>query len=186
MFNITHVLIRGFVISLLAGYLQFLILIFIFLMIVSNYTLARLTVKSNDTSKHLLTAFGSVLLPKCFVSRDTLQDKPPHYGAKMFERFYRFNAVVFFIVFSVLGLVTAVCIIRLTEVSQFTCENLPFLSDDLKCSLDISSDISHWSISHGLFYWAGSLLIVLSSAVHVILVMLQESVIRDNRHTETV
>ena len=181
-FNISHILIRAFVISLLASYLHFLTILFIFIMIISNYCLASLTVKSNDRSKHLLTAFGSVLLPKCFVSRDTLRDSPPHYGARMFERFYRFNSVLFFIVFSVFGLITANVVIRWTDINKFTCDNLPFLSDDPDCDWSKSLPSQHilgLPQPHALFYLAGNLLVILTSGLHVLMVLLQEVVVRD-------
>ena len=178
-FNISHILIRAFVISLLASYLHFLTILFIFIMIISNYCLALLTVKSNDRSKHLLTAFGSVLLPKCFVSRDTLRDTPPHYGARMFERFYRFNSVLFFIVFSVLGLITANVVIRWTDVNKFTSDNLPFLSNDHLC--DGSKSLFGLPEPHAVFYVVGNLLVISTSGLHVLIVLLQEVVIRDTR-----
>ena len=171
LFNILHLLCRGFVISLLASYLHFLIIIFICLMIITNFTIALFTVQSMDASKHLLTAVGSVLLPKCFVSRDSLENKPVQYGAKMFERYYRLNSINFFLVFSVLGLITANCVIRWTDINTFPCDVLPFLSENPQCE--------DTSAQHSLFYLLGNILVVFCSALSLVLVHLQELVIRD-------
>ena len=172
-FNIVHLLCRGFVISLLASYLHFLIIIFICLMMITNFAIALLTVKSKDSSKHLLTAVGSVLLPKCFVSRDSLENKPAQYGAKMFERYYRLNSINFFLVFGVVGLITANCVIRWTDINTFPCEVLPFLSENPECQ--------DTTAQHSLFYLLGNILIILCSALSLVLVLLQEPVIRDTR-----
>ena len=171
LFNIVHLLCRGFVISLLASYLHFLIIIFIFLMMISNFTIAFFTVPSLDASKHLLTAVGSVLLPKCFVSRDSLENKPAQYGAKMFERYYRLNSINFFLVFSVLGLITTNCVIRWTDINTFPCDILPFLSENPQCE--------ETTAQHSLFYLLGNILVVLCSLLSLVLVHLQEPVIRD-------
>ena len=171
LFNIVHLLCRGFVISLLASYLHFLIIIFIFLMMITNFTIAFFTVQSLDASKHLLTAVGSVLLPKCFVSRDSLENKPSQYGAKMFERYYRLNSINFFLVFSVFALITANCVIRWTDINTFPCDVLPFLSENPQCE--------ETTAQHSLFYLLGNILVVLCSLLSLALVHLQEPVIRD-------
>ena len=178
LFNLVHLLCRGFVISLLATYLHFFIIIFICLMMITNFSIALFTVQSQDASKHLLTAVGSVLLPKCFVSRDSLENKPTQYGARMFERYYRLNSLNFFLVFGVLGLVTANCLIRWTDINTFPCDVLPFLSENPQCE--------ETTAEHSLFYLLGNILVVLCSVLSLVLVHLQESVIRDTRGDTTV
>ena len=73
-FNILHILCRCLVIALLGGYLQFFILVFLFLMVGLNFILANLLIKT-DRTKHIWTAFAGVLLPKCFISRDSVTKK---------------------------------------------------------------------------------------------------------------
>ena len=177
-FNLVHLLCRGFVISLLASYLHFLIIIFICLMMITNFAIALFTLQSRDASKHLLTAVGSVLLPKCFVCRDSLENKPAQYGPKMFERYYRLNSINFFLVFSVLGLITANCVIRWTDINTFPCSALPFLSENPECE--------ETTAQHSLFYLLGNILIILCSALSLLLVHLQEPLIRDTREDTTV
>ena len=48
LFNILHVAMRGFVISLLASYLQFFIIAILGLMVISNYILANCLIISSD------------------------------------------------------------------------------------------------------------------------------------------
>ena len=49
---------------------------------------------------------------------------------RRFKSFYRVNSVVFFFLFGVGALVTANCLIFLTDFISFNCSNLPFLSYD--------------------------------------------------------
>merc|ERR1712214_224810 len=69
--NMVHILCRGSVIALLASYLHYLSLAFVGAMILANYVLSNLLIKT-DGSKHFWTAFAGVLLPNCFISRATL------------------------------------------------------------------------------------------------------------------
>ena len=52
LFNILHILTRGFVIALLASYLQYLALGFIGIMVISNYIASNILIKT-DGSKHI-------------------------------------------------------------------------------------------------------------------------------------
>ena len=71
-FNILHIICRGAVLALLASYLHYLSLAFIGAMIICNYIISNIIVKT-DGSKHFWTAFAAVLLPNCFISRDTVE-----------------------------------------------------------------------------------------------------------------
>jgi len=182
LFNTQQILIRGFVIALLAGYLQFFTLVFLFSMVILNYIIANIFIQS-EGSKHFWTAFSAVLLPTCFASRDALKDKDPSFGRKMFARFYRCNSLVFFLVFGIAGLLTTNFIIRFTDMSYFTCINLPFLSFDKNCSKSspFSSPIFNLPPPHAWFYFLGNLLVILLSLVHVFLIFIEEICIRDSR-----
>ena len=98
---------------------------------------ARLTVASTDPTKHLWTACASVLLPKCFVSKDTLRGdfilailvslvnfvcpgKEPSYGPRMLERYYRHNSVLFLVVVTVVGGLTSNLLLRYSTVQYST------------------------------------------------------------------
>ncbi len=134
-------------------------------------------------TKHLWTAFASVLLPKCFSSRESLVGKEPGYGARMFERFYKANSILFFIIFSVVGVVTANIIIRWTEVNSFDCSNLPFLSFIEECFMDsdilISDPILDLPQPHSWFYVLGNVIIISLSFLHIILVAVESYFIGD-------
>ena len=71
-FNIFHIICRGAVLALLASYLHYLSLAFIGAMIILNYIISNIVIKT-DGSKHFWTAFAAVLLPNCFISRDTVE-----------------------------------------------------------------------------------------------------------------
>lgn len=71
-FNILHILFRGAVLGLLASYLHYLSVAFIGVMILANYIASNVIIKT-DGSKHFWTAFAAVLLPNCFISRDTVE-----------------------------------------------------------------------------------------------------------------
>ena len=71
-FNIFHIICRGAVLALLASYLHYLSLAFIGAMILLNYIISNIIIKT-DGSKHFWTAFAAVLLPNCFISRDTVE-----------------------------------------------------------------------------------------------------------------
>merc|ERR1712142_810683 len=180
-FNLAQIFIRGFIIALLGGYLQGLITLFISIMIIINYIIANKIIQS-DGSKHIWTAFAAVLLPTCFASRDTFENKEPSFGMKMFSRFYRYNAVVFFFLFGVIALITSNFIIRYTtNISTFTCNNYPFLSYDVTCGAPsaFSDQVFDLPAPHSWFYFLGNLLIILLALVHVVLVFMEEFCIRD-------
>ena len=71
-FNIFHIVCRGAVLALLASYLHYISLAFIGVMIVLNFIISNIIIKT-DGSKHFWTAFAAVLLPNCFISRDTVE-----------------------------------------------------------------------------------------------------------------
>jgi len=180
LFNLVQILIRGFIIALLGGYLQFFILLFIFIMIILNYIIAQIIIKS-DGSKHIWTAFSAVLLPTCFASRDTFANKDPSFGKKMFAKFYRYNSVLFFFLFGVVALITTNFIIRYTDMSSFTCDNYPFLSHDPDCQKSslLSNPIFDLPPPHSWFYFLGNLLVIGLAMLHVVLVFMEEFCIRD-------
>ena len=99
-------------------------IIFIFLMVIANFIAATIIIKS-DTSKYIWISFAGVLLPTCFVSRDSFKNKDSSFGRKMFLRFYQYNGVLFFFIFGVAALITTNFIIRYTSVSSFNCDNCP-------------------------------------------------------------
>lgn len=109
--------------------------------------------------------------------------KEPGYGARMFERFYKVNSILFFIIFSVVGVVTANIIIRWTEVNSFDCSNLPFLSYIEECFMNsditISDPILNLPQPHSWFYLLGNLTIIVLSFLHMILVVVESYFIRD-------
>ena len=77
-FNIFHIVCRGAVLALLASYLHYIFLAFIGAMIICNYITIYFIMKTDeniktDGSKHIWTAFAAVLLPNCFISRDTVE-----------------------------------------------------------------------------------------------------------------
>jgi hypothetical protein len=149
-------------------------------MVIVNYITAIIIIKS-DGSKHIWTAFSAVLLPTCFASRDTFKNKDPSFGKKMFAKFYRYNSVFFFFVFGVIALITSNFIIRYTDMSTFTCDNLPFLSYDATCETHNSfpNQIFDLPAPHSWFYFLGNLLVVFLALLHVVLVFMEEVCIRD-------
>ena len=182
LFNILHILTRGIIIALLGSYLQFFILLFIFLMVLVNYITANILIKT-DRGKHIWTAFAAVLLPTCFASRDTFKNKDPSTGKKIFARFYRFNAVFFFFIFGVAALLTTNFLIRYTSISSFTCDNYPFLSYDPELACPTSSSfpnpIFDLPSPHSWFYFLGNLMVITLALLHVVLVYMEEFCIRD-------
>jgi len=182
LFNFLHILMRGFILALLGGYLQFFSLLFIFLMIIVNYITANIFIKT-DGSKHIWTAFAAVLLPTCFASRETFKNKDPSYGKKIFAKFYRYNSVFFFFIFGVAALVTTNLIIRYTSITTFSCANYPFLSydQDLHCpSLSsFSNPIFDLPPPHSWFYFLGNLMVITMALLNVVLAFMEEVWIHD-------
>ena len=127
--NMVHILCRGSVIALLASYLHYLSLAFVGAMILANYALSNLLIKT-DGSKHFWTAFAGVLLPNCFISRATVDTVGREKTRTLFKRFYKANSLIFLFLFGIGALATADCLIILTDFINFNCNNLPFLSYD--------------------------------------------------------
>ena len=178
--NIFHIALRGFVIALLAVYLQFFIILIMVIMIISNYILASFFIITIDKSKNIWTSFASVLLPKCFVSRETLEGKDSDFGPKMFEKFYKMNSVLFLIVFGIIGVIIANVIIRFTDINDFNCENLPFLSYIERCgSSNFSDPILNLPLPHSWFYFLGNIIIIAFSIIDVTLTFLEGYLIND-------
>ena len=177
--NILHIALRGLVIALLAVYLQFFIILIMILMIISNYILASFIITTIDKSKNIWTSFASVLLPKCFVSRETLEGKESNFGPKMFEKFYKLNAILFLLIFSIIGLIIANVIIRLSDINDFNCENLPFLSFIEGCDSYFSDPVFNLPLPHSWFYFLGNILIISFSIIDVILTYLEGYLIDD-------
>ena len=179
LFNILHILFRGFVIALLASYLQYLALAVIGLMVIANYITSNILIKT-DGSKHIWTAFASVLLPNCFISRVTLEDKSAKDAQRLFTKFYRFNSIIFLIIIGIGALVSTNCIISLTSLSTFNCNNYPFLSydQDLACppSSPFTTPISSFPSPHSWFYLLGNLSVLSLSLLHVFLVFIEGKV----------
>ena len=178
--SVLHIAFRGFVVALLAVYLQFFIILIMVVMIISNYILASFIITTIDKSKNIWTSFASVLLPKCFVSRETLEGKNSDFGPKMFEKFYKMNSILFLLVFGIIGVIIANVIIRFTDINDFNCENLPFLSHIEGCSSSNFSDpILNLPLPHSWFYFLGNILIVAFSIIDVTLTFSEGYLIND-------
>ena len=177
-----HVAIRGFVISLIASYLHFFSIAIVSLMVIVNYITAVCFCRSDDKSKHILTAFASVLLPMCFISRDTLKDIDDQKAEKMFNKFYRLNSIMFTLIVSVIGLIASNTIIRFSDVNYFDCQNMPFLSYEADCnySSPFSDPIFDLPMPHSWFYFLGNILVLGLTLVHVILTFVEPWIINDN------
>jgi len=179
LFNILHILLRGFVLALLASYLQFLALAVIGVMVIANYVTSILLIKTYG-SKHIWTAFAAVLLPNCFVSRFTLEQMSAKDSQRLFTKFYRWNSVVFFLVMGVSALIFTNCIITLTDISSFNCNNYPFLSYDQELSCPPSSPfktpIFSFPAPHSWFFLIGNISVVFLSLLHMVFVFVEECV----------
>jgi len=180
-FNILHIICRGAVLGLLASYLHYLFLAFTAAMILCNYFISNMIIKT-DGSKHFWTAFAAVLLPNCFISRDTVELVEKQETRRRFKSFYRVNSVVFLILFGVGALVTANCLIFLTDFISFNCSNLPFLSYDPEQNCPATSPLKDSNMAnflppHGGFLVFGSAGVFVLSLVHVMLVFVEESIL---------
>jgi len=173
--NIVHILFRGFVLALLASYLQFLALAVIGVMVIANYITSIILIKTYG-SKHIWTAFAAVLLPNCFVSRFTLESMSTKDSQKLFTKFYRWNSIVFFVVIGICALVFTNCILTLTSLSNFNCNNYPFLSydQDLTCppSSPFKTPIPSFPAPHSWFFLVGNISVVSLSLIHILFVFL--------------
>ena len=124
MFNLVHIICRGFVLALLAAYLHLYILPVLCLMVAVNFLTAVCVLKTKF-SKHFKTAFAAVLLPTCFVFKKDI--KSFGLGQKLVSKFYKVNSLFFFVV-SVCGLVVANYFLHFTTLLKYECNNLPVLS----------------------------------------------------------
>jgi len=176
---------RGFVISFLAGYMQFLSLAFIGLMVLINYIAANILLSVSNGSKHFLTAAAAVVVPTCFVSRDDLVDMHPMKAKKLFTRFYKWNSVFFFLIFGVAALATTDVILLFTELSTFTCSNMPFLSYDSTNNCPENSSFTdnlpgYTELSdvlpplHIWFFTVGNLVVFLLSLIQLVFTSVEE------------
>jgi len=180
-FNIFHIICRGAVLALLASYLHYLSLAFIGAMIVLNYIISNIIIKT-DGSKHFWTAFAAVLLPNCFISRDTVELLGQQETRRKFKTFYRVNSLLFFFLIGVGALVTANCLIFLTDFIQFNCANLPFLSYDAEQNCPPNSPIKDIEIAkllppHSGFLVFGSVGVFVLSLLQVISIFFEESIL---------
>ena len=130
---------RCSILALLAAYMQGWTVLLMVILVVTNLIIASLVFKT-DKGKNVWTAFASVLVPICFVSKDTIAvyerslANPP---AKKFRQYYLLNSLAFaFYTLSGMGILHWV----LTEqMIEYDCHNLPILScqriiDDASCN----------------------------------------------------
>ena len=129
-FNILHIICRGFVIALLASYFHFLTIAVLALMVLANFVTSVILIKT-EISKHFWTSFASILLPVCFISRNDLVGE---YASRkntreLFSKYYIWNSVIFLFIIGIIGPIATFCVIQMTDTIHFTDTNLPFLSD---------------------------------------------------------
>ena len=101
---------------------------------------------------------------------------------RKFKTFYRVNSLLFFFLIGVGALVTANCLIFLTDFIQFNCANLPFLSYDAEQNCPPNSPIKDIDIAkllppHSGFLVFGSVGVFVLSLIHVISVFLEERIL---------
>ena len=176
--NILHIICRGIVISLLASYLQYFSVALISLMIVINYIVSNIMIKT-DGSKHFWTAFAGVLLPTCFISRDTVELEGRDKVRSLFKSYYKVNSLIFMFFVGIGGIITTNCLLTLTDYPEFKCKNLPFLSYDPSCPELAESPFKQPFASglpapHSWFFLLGNVGIFLLSFIHVLLVYIGE------------
>merc|ERR1712050_287967 len=133
-----------------------------------------------NVSQHIWTAFAAVLLPNCFVSRFILEQMSAKDSQRLFTKFYRWNSVVFFLVMGVASLIFTNCIITLTDISSFNCNNYPFLSYDQELSCPPSSPfktpIFSFPAHHSWFFLIGNISVVSLSLLHMVFVFVEDRV----------
>jgi len=181
--NMVHILCRGSVIALLASYLHYLSLAFVGAMILANYALSNILIKT-DGSKHFWTAFAGVLLPNCFISRATVDTVGREKTRTLFKRFYKANSLIFLFLFGIGALATADCLIILTDFINFNCNNLPFLSYDAEKDCPGASPLKALhaetgltSHLHSMWFMAGNASVLVLSVLHVICVFCGEALL---------
>jgi len=178
LFNILHILCRGFILALLASYLHAYILVVFALMILANF-ISALCIIDTKWSKHFMTSFAAILLPTCFVSREHIEDAG--YGRRLFYRFYKVNALVFFTI-AVSGLIAVNCFLHYTDMLEYNCSNLPFLSYNQSAACPEGSPLAGLSPpfddildpDHAWFHVIGSSIVLGLGIFHIILVFIEE------------
>ena len=101
---------------------------------------------------------------------------------RKFKTFYKVNSLLFFFLMGVGALVTANCLIFLTDFLKFNCSNLPFLSYDPDQNCPPSSPIKDTDIArllppHSGFLVLGSAGVFGLSLLQVIAVFVEESIL---------
>jgi len=152
--NIVNIILRGGSMALLFSMIHFFSMIFLFVFVVSNYVMAKLIVNTQDESKHIWTAFGAILLPNCFISKDTVENIGKGRTEKWFKRFLVANSWLFFILFGIIG-VSTICGLSYTDMINYR-----------------SSPASREPTSGE--YWMINSIILLCSLLHAVLVTVVE------------
>ena len=146
---------RVAVLGILGAYLQARVLVLIAFLVLTNLFLAARILKT-DMAKNVWTSVASVLVPVCFVSRDTITvyKQNPHVGHSPGGRFYTYylwNCRVFF-VFTLLAMGALHALLEFAPV-EYTCKNLPVLSCSDACPARRCSSIEGfdhaWLLSYG-------------------------------------
>ena len=101
---------------------------------------------------------------------------------RKFKTFYKVNSILFFFLIGVGALVTANCLIFLTDFIQFNCSNLPFLSYDPEQNCPPTSPIKDLALAsylppHSGFLVLGSVGVFVLSLLQVIFVFVEESIL---------
>ena len=98
---------------------------------------------------------------------------------RRFKTFYKVNSWMFLFLFGVGALVTANCLIHLTDFISFNCNNLPFLSYDPLQDCPAASPMKGfgWAATHHGFLLFGSASVVILCVLHVVLVYLEERIL---------
>jgi len=187
-FNFCHILVRGFTLCLLASYLQYLSPALLTTLLLANLATAWAIIDT-EPIKHAWTAVAAVLTPTCFISRDTIMAKKSAdktYGKQLFDRFRLANAGVFFLVVSVVGLISTNMVLRFSSISKFDCENFPFLSfdEDLNCPVNSPFQDNPSILSlpppHSWFYLVGNIVVPLLGLIHIAAVYMENRILKDS------
>jgi len=176
--NLLHIGCRGIVFALLASYLHYLSIAFIGTMILCNYIISNIIIKT-DGAKHFWTAFAAVLLPNSFISRDTVDLQGRQRTREMFRTFAKANSLLFLFLIGIGALVTTNCLLTLTNFIEFNCKNYPFLSYDPQQDCPVESPLktppaSFFPEPHSWWFLIGNVGVILLSILHVILVFAGE------------
>eukprot|EP00092_Neocalanus_flemingeri_P018655 GFUD01020201.1.p1 GENE.GFUD01020201.1~~GFUD01020201.1.p1 ORF type:complete len:418 (+),score=85.94 GFUD01020201.1:366-1619(+) len=125
--TIFHVVIRGFIISLLAIYMKLYALIPLALLTIFNFLAAKIILKTH-IDKVIFTTFAAIAVPTCFISRDTiLASSDSTKGPRLWRKFAKTNSIIFF--FTVLmAFVATDILLVMTDQLQFDENNMAFTS----------------------------------------------------------